>query len=358
MSSKLLRLKKWLTLEDSAKHLSILIDDEVSIADIFQFCLEGLLTVSVYFPNDQPAQQLLPTPIADARVLTVRLPKEKGCIPNIDWQLIEQVRFLVTHQGAECTESDWTAFYLFLSEHGAEYPGNMEKNSYPVFIGAAIEIGGETIILEEKPGGEVNIINYWDLMLSSSGLIELENQYLKEIGAATKTSLGWGGLILRHSVNQDWFVGLQSYLPELSDNENVETTESSQMLALLGLFGKKYWAADSLPVECHLAISTAELRRFVSSLNEPEPTAVRASDSEATELTRIQRTLAALAHGLARKYPAYKHGNKPNVSQLAKLATEHLRDATSDRTPHGFSETTARQTIAEGLKVCPDLTNS
>lgn len=83
------------------------------------------------------------------------------------------------------------------------------------------------------------------------------------------------------------------------------------------------------------------------------------SNTEVSELHRTQRTLAAIATGLASKYPAYrKNGGKPNASQLAKLATEHLRDAASDRTPHGFSETTARLTIAEALKACPDLTET
>jgi|SRR5690554_2809823 len=82
------------------------------------------------------------------------------------------------------------------------------------------------------------------------------------------------------------------------------------------------------------------------------------SDRELTVLRRTQRTLAALAMGLAKNHRAYNNNGKPNASQLAKLATEHLRDATSDRTPHGFSETTARQTIAEALKACPDLTQT
>lgn len=73
------------------------------------------------------------------------------------------------------------------------------------------------------------------------------------------------------------------------------------------------------------------------------------------QLQRTQRTLAALALGLAEKFPAYRKGEGPNYSQLANLATDHLRDPQSDRTPHGFSATTVRQTIAEALKACPDL---
>ena len=84
------------------------------------------------------------------------------------------------------------------------------------------------------------------------------------------------------------------------------------------------------------------------------PPATATPDDEA-ELKRLQRTVAALALGLAAKPGAYNKAGKPNVLQIAKLATEHLRDGQSDRTPHGFSETTVRSTITAALKACPEL---
>jgi hypothetical protein len=77
--------------------------------------------------------------------------------------------------------------------------------------------------------------------------------------------------------------------------------------------------------------------------------------TDETEIKRLQRTVAALALGLAAKPGTYNKAGKPNVSQLAKLATEHLRDGQNDRTPHGFSESTVRQTITAALNACPEL---
>ena len=51
MSLKLSSLKRWLTLEDSARYLSLVISEEVSTADLLQLTLEGRLTLSVMFPN-------------------------------------------------------------------------------------------------------------------------------------------------------------------------------------------------------------------------------------------------------------------------------------------------------------------
>jgi len=80
-----------------------------------------------------------------------------------------------------------------------------------------------------------------------------------------------------------------------------------------------------------------------------------AAPTDEAEIKRLQRTVAALALGLAAKPGTYNKAGKPNVSQLAKLATEHLRDGQNDRTPHGFSESTVRQTITAALNACPEL---
>ncbi len=50
-SSKLLKLKKWLTLPNVAKHLSIAYGEEVTEADILRWGLDGHLKLSVYFKD-------------------------------------------------------------------------------------------------------------------------------------------------------------------------------------------------------------------------------------------------------------------------------------------------------------------
>lgn len=48
---KLLHLKKWLTVEDAARHLEILFGESVTEADVYRLALEGHLTLSVNFVN-------------------------------------------------------------------------------------------------------------------------------------------------------------------------------------------------------------------------------------------------------------------------------------------------------------------
>jgi hypothetical protein len=48
---KLFNLKQWLTVPDAARHLSILLGEDLSEADVLQLALDGQLTLSVHFVN-------------------------------------------------------------------------------------------------------------------------------------------------------------------------------------------------------------------------------------------------------------------------------------------------------------------
>jgi len=121
--------------------------------------------------------------------------------------------------------------------------------------------------------------------------------------------------------------------------------------------GREYTFSEPVRItKGDLLVTRAELARFEQTHSLPSTKSVDLVQVEDSELKRTQRALAALVLGLADKYPAYRSGEKPNATQLARLATEHLRDAASDRTPHGFSETIVRQAISAALKACPEIT--
>lgn len=49
--SKLVKLKKWLTLSEAANHLSLVLEEDIAESDVLQFALDGDLTLSVQFVN-------------------------------------------------------------------------------------------------------------------------------------------------------------------------------------------------------------------------------------------------------------------------------------------------------------------
>lgn len=52
MVKKLYKLKKWLTLEETAKRLSTELEDEITVADVLQLAIDKVLRISVNFPHD------------------------------------------------------------------------------------------------------------------------------------------------------------------------------------------------------------------------------------------------------------------------------------------------------------------
>ena len=53
---KLFNLKEWLTIPDTARHLSIVFGEDVSEADVLRLALDGRLQLSVYFVNNANAR--------------------------------------------------------------------------------------------------------------------------------------------------------------------------------------------------------------------------------------------------------------------------------------------------------------
>jgi len=116
---------------------------------------------------------------------------------------------------------------------------------------------------------------------------------------------------------------------------------------------------ERIPEGTYLVVKQSELSRLLTddSTNTEHhkcPPAITTLDDE-TEIKRLQRTVAALALGLADKYPVYRYGEKPNISKLVSLAIDHLRSEQGDQVPNGFGKSTMENTIKAALESCPEL---
>jgi hypothetical protein len=65
--SKLFKLKDWLTIPDTAKHLSGVLEEEVGDADVLQMGLDGHLKISAHFVNGCVAIKTKRIPVEQAR---------------------------------------------------------------------------------------------------------------------------------------------------------------------------------------------------------------------------------------------------------------------------------------------------
>ena len=54
---KLFKLREWLTLDEAAAHISNVLGESATVADLYRFALDGYLTLSVDFVNHASARK-------------------------------------------------------------------------------------------------------------------------------------------------------------------------------------------------------------------------------------------------------------------------------------------------------------
>jgi hypothetical protein len=347
MSLKLSRLKKWLTLEDSAKYLSLLISEGVKTTELLQLVLQGDLTLSIYLVNCHHAQTGPKVPIREARLYKILFSelREDGELLGLGKmeRVEEKEKNIYLDQLIENNAKNYSRTPNTTGEENESIRKLDKSAAQSPLAGAVLYFKGDELpdysgVLEFDRENVQQINGLWDLSMVGSESLEIEDLFYGDIDGPSVNWMRMCGVILKHPTANRW----ANLVEHLKDEGNEITPED-------------YFPCEELPDREPLVIRRDELQRFADTLNEPEPN-LSAATNDDSEVARLQRTVAALALGLMKKHGnTYNRNGEPNASQLAKVATDHLRDATSDRTPHGFSDTTVRQTITAALKACPEL---
>jgi len=356
MALKLARLKTWLSCEDAANYLAALLDEPVTVTDVFQLASERQLQLSAYFPSAQPARRMEVVPKAHAKKIDVFLPPAASDSNEMVEPKIERFRWLLENQSSELDSADLFALLHYFQTKQATENEPLDTQHYALYLGMPLD---DFSILEEH-GPAVDIRGYWNIELIGGGLTAIKNRYLGLIDAAANDQVSWSGIILRAPDDRDSWTALKKQEKGLPEHFLRELSE---------VYNKAGWGAppsslaqdrlnnaDSLPEKSHIVVHFKELQRFLTSLEEAESNVVmQESAGDDTELRCTQRALAAIALGLAEKYPTYRHGDKPNISKLVSLAIDHLRSEQGDQAPSGFGKTTMENTIKAALESCPEL---
>lgn len=116
--SKLLKLKKWLTVEDAAKRLSISVGEDVTEADILRLALDGHLTLSVYFVNHAKGRPVRIELLSSQHFSNAPSLFEYGpprCV-SIDGAVLPNKKEVLIYEGdeqkPECLEGVWDLLML------------------------------------------------------------------------------------------------------------------------------------------------------------------------------------------------------------------------------------------------------
>jgi len=356
MALKLARLKTWLSCEDAANYLAALLDEPVTVTNVFQLASERQLQLSAYFPTAQPAHRMKVVPKAHAKKMDVFLPPAASDSNETVNPIIERFRWLLENQSSELDSADLDALLHGFQTKGATENEPLDAQHYALYLGMPLD---DFSILEEH-GPAVDIRGYWNIELIGGGLTAIKNRYLELIYAAANDQISRSGIILRAPDDRESWTALKKKKEGFPEDFLHELSE---------VFNKAGWGAppsswaqdhldnaNNLPEKGHIVVHFKELQRFVASLEKEESNDVMQEIAgDDTELRCTQRALAAIALGLAEKYPTYRHGEKPNISKLVSLAIDHLRSEQGDQTPSGFGKTTMENTIKAALESCPEL---
>jgi len=263
MSIKLSRLKKWLTLEDSAKFLSLLISEEITTTDLLQMALQGDLTLSINLVNSHYAQLGPKVSLQEAQLFKIPLrePMTAGVAPKTEkpdeLQGQEKDAFvdalmdkhLQNYSASDASEEHGQIIRKPVkntdSQSKADFVTYYKGDALPDFSGV-LEFDREIIH---------KITSLWDLPMVGSETLEIQDVFYSEIEGPDIDSVKLCGVILKHPTANRWV-----NLCERSESTSKEETP------------RDFYPCGELPEREPIVIRRDELQRFAESLHESEST--------------------------------------------------------------------------------------
>lgn len=223
--SKLFKLKEWLTVADSARHLTIAFGEEVIEADVLRFALDGHLQLSVNFVNHAHARcgQIVPWEetewlLVPPLIKTPTKEREQGSTPDKVLKCPPKLQAL------------WN-----------EIPPNERGELIPIL--RSLKIDDERFLtLSDKV---VTITGVWDLSMIGNEQLDIEHAYQNLTGGPAVTLQGMDGAFVHKSdrqmyqVQEDFDVnvyqsGSTAQLEQLKIkivNEDIEKSEAEKLLS-------------------------------------------------------------------------------------------------------------------------------
>lgn len=251
---KLFTLKKWLTLQEAARHLAIVFGEDVCEADVLRLALDGHLTLSVNFVNHARAR--------------------KGNVIPIEEATYEDL-------------PPWVYSHLALTE---------ESKGKPVQAMKGINIDDQRVLnLDEDV---VSLVGVYDLLMLGNERIDVEHKYqmltdgpavnLQGLsGAFVTTETNTMYQILESNDENEYTAGSNGSLRELEHQialKKINPENSKELLAKhkvdrqifltkakeqrdSGRDSENYIPAGGLPEDSVMVVRTDALRAFEQSIN-------------------------------------------------------------------------------------------
>lgn len=313
MSLKLSRKKEWLTLEDSAKCLSLLIGEEVTTADLLQLATQKDLKLTIKLAKSYSCFFGKKVSLQDANVW--RFHFKDGEQTQQSAKLLpggEKRVFLPDVVGMLARRDGRRGLILsaMLSE------ANVSSNADSGIAYEGVLLPDNNGVLEFNKEKIEAVTGFWDLSMIGSEILDIEDAWYDQIDGSSIDELKPGGVILTHPFANRW-----ATLYERRSNEygQADPRDFDPML--------------SLPRDEKIGIRQSELQRFADTLNEPDET------SSADELEFLPDDFRVL-------YETMGKGELPHMDTLIAA----WRTFWKDRRPNDGKEYPINTKVAAWIK--------
>ena len=265
--SKLFKLKEWLTLEGAANHISTVLGEPVTLADIYRLSLDGHLKLSANFVNGSNAQLGKRVKINDVKFQLIT----KGFITDEELDIPIRMPTKGELRIDDCPDSDFLSFGDKVSSISGVWDLTMLGSE-------AIDI--EFYYQQVTSGLEVTLVGLEGVFLEKDGVVASlqvdfdDNEYQQGSKAAKQK--------------------LEQYITsnKLTDDEIKKLRDEYQVERKEFLGGKRefervptYYPSGGLDEHDYvLVVKTNEVTRFIQSLEETPPEAKPLTSKERNSL--------------------------------------------------------------------------
>lgn len=330
---KLFNLKKWLTVADAARHLSIIFGEDVTEADVLRLGLDKRLRLSVYFVNHTVARCGKVVRYTDEELAASDL----DCLDGLRWTML---------------------------------PVNLfEPDGEKRLVLMSINVGQDLYLTLSDD--VVTLTGVYDLPMIGGERLDIEHEYQNLTGGPAVTLLSLDGAFVEGRDGQMCQLQESNDDNEYTAGSNAQLESLNQHIAANGIKGAEaelllnqhrerrkkflkktrtkpkkdnYYQAGGISRDAVIVVRTEALREFEQSINSAT------AHIEDNEKEKYLKQIASLAYLLTEKSNLYKQGSRPNASQIAE-AVQAMLDALPDANKRGLGKSNIRDSISKGMKL-------
>lgn len=327
---KLFTLKNWLTIQETAKHLTVVFGEEISEADVLRFALDGHLTLSVNLVNHTRA----------------KVGKVVGW-SETKWEIFPKELTLNKDVKTLDTFKDLSSIPANAAEQIQKIPKKDRKHFFSFVSSLCIDITNRKFInLDDKVS---SIDGIWDLPMLGSEELDIEHKYqmLTDGPAVTLQNLE-GTFLQRGNLticqlqesfdDNEYHDGSKALLEKIKLHISIDKIPEVEAQKLLNMHKEErekylkkrkenpnndYYPAGGLPDDAVIVVRTDELRRFEHALSDGNQ---NDRPIKTTERNTLITVIAALC-----KYEGIDPLNRKTTSEIVQM-TEDLGAPVSDDT--------------------------